>query len=437
MPQLYRKAFVSMPLVICMLLAVLSMPAGAATRDDLLASAVRIRYERTEGGALITGHGTAFGIDLSPYGVHSRRLMLSAAHNVLDGRNQPYGTLKIEIIEGSRAYWTKVRVIASDESMDLCLLESAEDLPVLATLHDNDLQPGNPVILAGSPRGIPVSLYDGEIMKRFESGSIRSSARVVFDHGDSGGPFFCAKTMKVIGVAVAGVPKNGDLDHNIGLFVPLVGIDSFLQANLQSARKVGPSVASRAVSRPVVQKVVAEKAPAPIAPATPAPLPTPMPAVAAGSAHAEIIDVDTIVAAKVPAPAPAPAKLPVPEKSVAQKPVDSAPQIAVTKELKMSIASAPAPVIQAVQVVPAPLAPVAPAAPVAPVAQKVEPAPAPTPAAAPAAKPAKVVHVVQAGENLTKIARQYKIALTELVSTNGITDPNRITIGMKVTIPVQ
>jgi LysM repeat protein len=434
MSHLYRKAFVSMPLVVCMLLSVISMSAGAsaATRDDLLASAMRIRYERTEGGALITGHGTAFGVDLTPYGVQSRRLMLSAAHNVLDGRGQPYGTLKIEIIEGSRSYWSKVRVIASDENMDLCLLESGDDLPFLATLHDTDLQPGNPVILAGSPRGIPVALYDGEIMKRFESGSIRSSARIVFDHGDSGGPFFCAKTMKVIGVAVAGVPKNGDLDHNIGLFVPLVGVDSFLQANLQSARKSAPIVSSKAVPRPTIQKVIAEKAPAPVAPMAP-----PAPPVAAGSVHAEIIDVDTIVAVK--APAPAPAKLPVPEKSVAQKPVEAAPEIAVAKpEIKKSIATAQAPIVHAVQVVPAPVQPAAPIAPVAPIAQKTEPAPAPAPvAAAPATKPAKVVHVVQAGENLTKIARQYKIALTELVSSNGITDPNRITIGMKVTIPIQ
>lgn len=457
MSYFQRRTIVSASLI-CMLMLGLVLPASAATRDDLLASAVRIRYERTEGGALITGHGTAFGIDLSPYGVHSRKLLLSAAHNVLDGRGNPYSTLKIEINEGSRTYWSRCRVVASDDQMDLCLVEAGDELPVLAKLHDTDLQPGSPVILAGSPRGIPVSLYDGEITKRFENGSIRSSARVVFDHGDSGGPFFCARSMKVVGVAVAGVPKNGDLDHNIGLFVPLVGIDSFLQANLPNARKHIPILASKIAPRPIAQKASAESiapqaAPvavpaAPVAsvavtpaPAAPVAVAAAKPAPAAPVApvtetHAEVINIEPAVVAQ----AVTPAKLPVPEKSVPQKSVEAAPQVAEVKpEAKKSIAAAPAPVAPVAKIAPpAQTAQAKPAAPrAAPVIESDEPPVVAAKVEPKTAKPAKVFHVVQAGENLTKIAKHYNVALTEIVSVNEIQDPNRINIGMKVMIPVQ
>lgn len=401
---------VKLPLLSCLLLAMSAVPALAATRADLLTSTVRIRYERTEGGALITGHGTAFGVDLTPYGVKSRRLLLSAAHNVLDGRGQPYATLKIEINEGTRTYWSRCRVVASDESMDLCLVESGDDLPALARLGDTDLQPGSPVILAGSPRGIPVALFDGEVMRRFDSGSIRSAARVKFDHGDSGGPFFCAMTMKVAGVAVAGVPKNGDLDHTVGLFVPLVGIDSFLQAHLPSARSQLPVVAARSVPHPATQKASAES----IAP--PAPV----------EKRAEVMKVDPEIV-KQPTPAAVAARpLPEPAKSV-PAPQKAVPQFVEAPVVeKKPVAAAPAP---AQAMPPEPKREVSPPVP-APMAKVSAPAPVIADAV-----PAKIVHVVQAGDNLTKIARQYNVAILDIVNANDIKDPNRILTGTRVLIP--
>src|SRR3954470_1841551 len=69
----------------------------AEQRSKLLGSVTRIRYERQEGGALVVGHGTAFGIDLDAFGQPGRRYLLSAAHNVLDKAGKPYPNLKIEI----------------------------------------------------------------------------------------------------------------------------------------------------------------------------------------------------------------------------------------------------------------------------------------------------------------------------------------------------
>ena len=258
MSPLRRLVSVCAPVLALICSGYVAAAANCRTREEMSACAVRIRYERNEGGALITGHGTAFGVNLAPYGIHSKRMMLSAAHNVLDEKGRPYATLKIEINEGSRTYWSKCRVVSSDEELDICLVEAGDDLPGIADLDGTDLQPGSPVVLAGSPRGVPIGLFDGEVIRRFDSGTIRSAARLAFDHGDSGGPMFNASTKKVVGVAVAGVPKNGDLDHNIGLFVPLVAIDSFLQTNLKMKRVQPLLVAERSVPNPLIQKASSE-----------------------------------------------------------------------------------------------------------------------------------------------------------------------------------
>jgi LysM repeat protein len=62
------------------------------------------------------------------------------------------------------------------------------------------------------------------------------------------------------------------------------------------------------------------------------------------------------------------------------------------------------------------------------------PAPAvPTPTVAPSA--AGAVHVVQAGENLTWIARRYGVSVDAIVAANGIANPSRVYGGQQLTIP--
>jgi hypothetical protein len=203
----------------------------------LLQGTVRIRYERMDRGTTISGHGTAFGVELSQYGLTGRRFLLSAAHNVLDEKKHPYNNLKVELRDGNRVYWTACRPVAWDEYLDLCLLECGEDLRQLLRLDENDSAVGCRIALAGSPRDTPVAIFNGIVTQRFERGTARSEARVTFDHGDSGGPVVSRLTGKVAGVAVAGLPKDGDLDHNIGLFVPVAAVCTFLENNRRGEAK--------------------------------------------------------------------------------------------------------------------------------------------------------------------------------------------------------
>jgi LysM repeat protein len=417
-----RRALSFFALTIAVGVSCTGAAAESLKRSDLVNCALRIRYERMEGSSLITGHGTAFGVDLTPYGISSRRLMLSAAHNVLDEKNQPYATLKVEVKEGSREYWTRCRVVASDPEMDLCLVEAGDDLPLIATLDNTDMAPGARVVLAGSPRGIPVATFEGEVIRRFDSGTIRSSARVVFDHGDSGGPFFNSNTLKVIGVAVAGVPKNGDLDHNIGLFVPLTGIDSFLQANLPKAR-------NRTVVSTIAQKPVVEKKIESVVEVDP---PTRTVAIVEGPRDSvEIVDVDSLKPAAIPAKSPDFKTQDVKSRGVAtsseekHSPVVPIPAVEKKREL-------PPPTLEVTAVPPA-------------VAKKRD---APTLEVAPQDKPvtAKIptpersnaaTYMIKPGDSLTKIAKVHGCTLSELMTANDIKDPNLIKVGYKLTIPAK
>lgn len=60
----------------------------------------------------------------------------------------------------------------------------------------------------------------------------------------------------------------------------------------------------------------------------------------------------------------------------------------------------------------------------------------PAEAAAPAESNEPVVHTVQAGENLGRISEQYGVSVEDIMTVNGLTDPNIISVGQQLTIPV-
>lgn len=188
-------------------------------------SVVRIRYERMQDDVTITGHGTAFSIDLPNLDKNSHYL-LTAAHNTLDGNKQPYTKLMIE----NKNSWLPCTVVTWNEDLDICLLKTDVDIPPLK-LGNKESTVNDTIYLFGSKRGKPIEKFPGIVKQKFERGSARFKAEIIFDHGDSGGPIINEQNL-VIGIAVAGLPKDNDLDKNICLFVPLVGIQAFLECIL-------------------------------------------------------------------------------------------------------------------------------------------------------------------------------------------------------------
>jgi LysM repeat protein len=60
--------------------------------------------------------------------------------------------------------------------------------------------------------------------------------------------------------------------------------------------------------------------------------------------------------------------------------------------------------------------------------------PASTPVPAPAT-PTPIVHVVQAGEHLTGIAKRYETTIAAIVKANGIANPSYLRVGQRLSIP--
>jgi LysM repeat protein len=393
-----------------------------ASDDKLPNSAVRIQYERLDRGDMVTGHGTAFGVNLSSYGFNGNRYMLSVSHNVLDRSGQPFSTLKVEINDGKRTFWTPCKVVAADPKVDICLLEAQDDIQELAELASKDIGPGESVMLEGSPRGIPITNYPGTIIERFHDGTISSLASIEFDHGDSGGPLFSAKSKKVVGIAVAGVPKNGDLDHTVGLFIPIVGIENFLEPHRRNFARIadaeGPPLRKTEVKR-IAQVEVADETPAVMFVMPPKEVAPPKEVVQAKKEIAPVV-ASQPKAVVVPAVVASQPKAVVVPAVVASQPKAVVVPAVVVNQPKAALAPAVA------EVKPAE----ARSAFVAPVTMAT-PAPAAPAASAPAAPSS---YVVQSGDTLSHIAKRFNVKLKELIELNGIKDPNRIPVGSKLII---
>ena len=57
-------------------------------------------------------------------------------------------------------------------------------------------------------------------------------------------------------------------------------------------------------------------------------------------------------------------------------------------------------------------------------------------AAADAASDGPVVHVVQSGDTLNQISQQYDVSVEDIMAANNLSDPNFISPGQELTIPV-
>lgn len=231
-------AFVAAGLAVVCQIASASAEARSAPKEDekqlayFKACTVRLRLEQRSNDSIVTAHGTAFGVDLTGLGLRGNSYLLTAGHNVVAPPSYD-SDIRIEIGTDENGRWVACDVVAIDTELDLCLLKCNVDLPRLARLCDTDVTPGNDVVLAGSPRGIPVQAYEGKLLRRYHAGHIHSLAQVAFDHGDSGGPIFDRRSGKVAGIAVAGIPDKDDLNIRLGLYVPAPCVQSFLEDHLR------------------------------------------------------------------------------------------------------------------------------------------------------------------------------------------------------------
>jgi hypothetical protein len=225
--------------MICLALLTASAANAAADLSSIALSSLRVRSEQAVGGDTVVGHGTAMAIDLSPWGYSAPRYMLSAFHVYVDQSGNIRPRLKVEVRQNGMSSWINCRVAAYNKALDVCILETERDLPYLTRLSARELEEGDPVVLVGSPRGIPITIYHGKLTEK-EYRNDCSRMEIEFDHGDSGAPVFERDNGEVIGVAVAGISLRGgqDMVPNVGLFVPASSVMRFLDT-----KRIGPPTA--------------------------------------------------------------------------------------------------------------------------------------------------------------------------------------------------
>jgi S1-C subfamily serine protease len=191
-----------------------------AVASDLADATFRVRGERDGmAGAKIVSSGTAFGADLSKWGMSGKRYLLSARHNI---------DLAEKVLVEVGQDWVKCDVISSGEDLDICILKSSIDLKGILRLDQKEPEIGVAIEMAGSPNGYEIQEFEGRLTHTFFGGSLLYRAAIRLDQGDSGGPVLSSTSKRVIGMVVAGLPAQDGLDHRFALFIPSIAIKSFL-----------------------------------------------------------------------------------------------------------------------------------------------------------------------------------------------------------------
>lgn len=212
-------------------------------------STVRVKVETRVGSQMVAGRGSAFGVDLSNYGLVQPRYLLTAAHMVLaeDGSGLINGRVSVELGTARNKRWIPCRILSVTRTYDLCLLECDEDVPVISQLTPGkrSIKVGERLLVVGCPLGVPPQVSTGYLRNKDPLVSERYhrvwEANAAFNHGNSGGPVFCASCGTVVGVAVAGVRAGGggpqDMDPGVALFTPYYCVKNFLDVSIEKMTK--------------------------------------------------------------------------------------------------------------------------------------------------------------------------------------------------------
>ena len=199
-----------------------------------MASTFRIRSQVSHGNTLITGHGTAWGIDLEEFGYHKHRYVMTACHVIREHDGSICPNLQLEMRHSGGVHWAGLRVLASDPKMDVAVLECETELPVITSFCEHDAPERTNVVMIGSPGGVPLKAVKGYVttIKRSEP----SVAYVEYiQEGCSGGPIFDAASQNVMGLVIAGIGigNNPKMDPHTCLYVSVTNMKHFLRTALK------------------------------------------------------------------------------------------------------------------------------------------------------------------------------------------------------------
>jgi S1-C subfamily serine protease len=187
----------------------------------------------------ITYYGSAVGLDLSAHGMH-KNLLLTAAHNVMDEDDgHYYEKVDVEVIVQDKAskararVWSPLTVVWADAVIDLALVRADVDLPFVSVLATDDATENGELLAAvGHPGGGGLTVTFGYMVSKEVEMRIQEpwwyQASFTIYYGNSGGAVYDVYREQVIGIVVAGYGQGDLLAGNMGFFVSLPRIKSFL-----------------------------------------------------------------------------------------------------------------------------------------------------------------------------------------------------------------
>jgi S1-C subfamily serine protease len=172
---------------------------------------MRVRCVHDEDKTTLTEHGSCVAVTDNTLGLDSKRSVLTAAHVV----GKPSGTI---VVEARTGHWVRCTLEKIDKDRDLALLKAAEDLP-------------NAVRLAKVEALTVIASKAGETVRSQAATPFKIFALCsLFGPGMSGGALIDSNG-KLYGIVTAGVrdPRTGNMCPDIGVFISIAEIRSFLQ----------------------------------------------------------------------------------------------------------------------------------------------------------------------------------------------------------------